>query len=306
MKNPCFKFYKNVMALFLIGLSTLTFSACTQSEPNETDKSTVPGQSLGLASVPNLRDLGGYKTTDGATVASGLVYRANKLCEISPDDMGKLGNLKLKAVYDLRTTKEREECPDELPPGANYIVMDVLADYSPWEGQSERIAELMQNPKAANAELGGGKLEAGSQELYRLFVSLPGAQREFRKLFLAIADKNQLPAVFHCSAGKDRTGWAAASFLTLLGVPKDQVFEDYLRSNDYMLPAYKNYIDAFVADGGDPEIIRAILGVKKEYLEAAFDEMQTRYGTIEKYFSDGLGITADEQKAIRNLYLEKK
>lgn len=110
---------------------------------------------------------------------------------------------------------------------------------------------------------------------------------------LLLGDKNQLPALFHCTTGKDRTGWAAAALLTLLGVPKDKVVEDYLRSNDYILPAYQKVIDAFVAAGGDPAIPPAILGVKAEYLDAAFDEMQTKYGAIEKYFSEGLGINAD-------------
>ena len=112
---------------------------------------------------------------------------------------------------------------------------------------------------------------------------------------------------FHCTTGKDRTGWAAAALLTLLGVPKDQVVEDYLRSNDYILPAYQKVIDAFVAGGGDPAIPLAIplaiLGVKKEYLDAAFEEMETKCGTIEGYFSDGLGIDAAQQQALRDLYL---
>jgi protein-tyrosine phosphatase len=265
---------------------------------------TQTGQSLGIKSVPNLRDLGGYKTSDGATVAGGLVYRANQLSGINQADMEKLAALKLKNAYDLRTTEERDKRPDELPPGVNYVVLDVLAD-SPQAGPAQ-LEKLMQDPKAANAELGGGKVEAGFQKSYREFVSLPSAQREFRKMFLALGEKSQLPAVFHCTTGKDRTGWAAAALLTLLGVPKDQVVEDYLRSNDYILPAYKKVIDGFVAAGGDKSIPLAILGVKKEYLDAAFDEMQTKYGTIEKYFSEGLGIDDARQKALRDLYLGQK
>lgn len=74
--------------------------------------------------------------------------------------------------------------------------------------------------------------------------------------------------------------------------------------NDYVLPAYQGAIDAFVAGGGDSEIPRAILGVKKEYLDAAFDEVQTKYGSIEKYFSEALGIDAEKQKELRELYLK--
>jgi len=260
-----------------------------------------PGESLGITSVPNLRDLGGYETSDGRVVARGLVYRANQLSGISPDDMEKIGALKLKNAYDLRTAEERNKRPDELPPGVNHVVLDVLAD-SPQAGPAQ-LEKLMTDPKAANVQLGGGKVEAGFRKSYREFVSLPSAQREFRKLFLALGDKQQLPAVFHCTTGKDRTGWAAAALLTLLGVPKDTVLQDYLRSNDYILTAYQKVIDGFVAAGGEKEIPEAILGVKTEYLDAAFDEMQMKYGTIEKYFSNGLGIDAAQQKALKDLYL---
>jgi protein-tyrosine phosphatase len=286
----------------LVGLLSimLLFTSCDVAN----DRTSTPGKNLGINSVPNLRDLGGYKTTDGSTVISGLVFRSNQLSAITPDDMQKIADLRLKNAFDLRTTEERDKRPEELPPGVNYVVLDVLAD-SPQEGPAQ-LERLMQDPKMANTVLGGGKVEAGFQKSYREFVSLPSAQREFSKLFLALGDQNQLPALFHCTTGKDRTGWAAAALLTLLGVPKDVVMEDYLRSNDYILPAYKKVIDAFVVAGGDSTLPPSILGVKKEYLEAAFDEMQTKYGTLNKYFSEGLGIDASQQKAIRDVLLVKK
>ncbi len=305
MESTAFKSYTSYIFVFLVGLSMSAVPACAQSETGKTvnaTKEATPGQSLGIASVPNLRDLGGYKTSDGAILARGLVYRANQLSGISPGDMEKLAGLKLKNAYDLRTAEEREKRPDELPTGVKYVWLDVLAD-SPQTGPA-MLEKLMTNPQEANAALGDGKAEAGFQNSYREFVSLPSAQREFRKLFLALGEKNQLPALFHCTTGKDRTGWAAAALLTLLGVPKDQVVEDYLRSNDYILPAYKKVIDGFLAAGGEERIPLAILGVKKEYLDAAFDEMETKYGTIDKYFSEGLGIDVAQQKALRDLYLK--
>jgi protein-tyrosine phosphatase len=292
----------------LIGIFSilLLFTSCkgTDEKTAAPAQTSAPGQSLGITSVPNLRDLGDYQTADGHTIASGLVYRSNQLSKISAEDMDKLADLKLKNAYDLRTAAEREARPEELPPGVNYVVLDVLAD-SPQAGPA-MLEKLMQDPRGANEALGGGKVEAGFQQSYREFVSLPSAQREFRKLFLALGDQEQLPALFHCTTGKDRTGWAAAAFLTLLGVPHETVMEDYLRSNDYILPAYQKAIDAFVAGGGDPEIPRAILGVKKEYLDAAFDEKQKKYGSIENYFSEGLGIDAAQQKALRDLYLTQE
>jgi len=260
------------------------------------------GQSLGIASVPNLRDLGGYTSSDGKRIASGLVYRSNQLSGIPAPDMEKLAKLGLKNAFDLRTTAERDKRPEELPPGVNYVVLDVLAD-SPQAGPAQ-LEKLMADPKQANAALGGGKVEVAFENSYREFVSLPSAQREFKKLFLALGDDKQVPALFHCTTGKDRTGWAAAAFLSLMGVPKEKVYEDYLRSNDYILPAYKKAIDAFAAAGGNPDIPPAILGVKKEYLDAAFDEMHKKFGTIDKYFSDGLGIDVARQEAMRTMYLK--
>ena len=79
--------------------------------------------------------------------------------------------------------------------------------------------------------------------------------------------------------------------------------EDYLRSNDYIIPMYQEVIEGAVASGIEKEIPLSILGVKKEYLESAFDEMEKKFGTIEKYFAEGLGIDAEHQQALRDLYL---
>lgn len=276
-----------------------------QNSPAATDAPpSAPGRSLGIASVPNLRDLGGYETRDGAIVVRGLVYRSNQLAPISPSDMEKLAELGIENDYDLRTEAERTSLPDQLPPGVNYVWLNVLEDHS--GAGPAQLLTLMQNPKQANVSLGGGKIEADFEESYRQFVSLPSAQTAYRTLYSSLGDRSNLPALFHCTTGKDRTGWAAAALLTLLGVPKETVMEDYLRSNDYILPLYKKEIDAFVAGGGEPSIPQAIFGVRVGYLEASFDEMETKYGTIENYFSEALGIDAAAQKALRHLYLEKK
>jgi protein-tyrosine phosphatase len=263
-----------------------------------------PGQSLGIESLPNLRDLGGYKTSDGATVAGKLVYRSSQLTDISEGDMKKLDNLNLKTDLDLRTAQERNPNPDQLPPGVNSIWLNVLADAD--QAGLAQLNSLMNDPKAANAALGGGKAEAVLKAMYRQFITLPSANKSYSQLFLTLADQKQLPALFHCTGGKDRTGWAAAAFLTLLGVPKETVMQDYLRTNDYVLPAVQKANAAFVQAGGDPSIPSAIQGAKKEYLQAAFDEMTTKYGTIEQYFSKGLGIDASQQKALRDLYLGQR
>jgi protein-tyrosine phosphatase len=298
--NYSIKLYTSYTLVLLILLSGILFSSCADKRYNERE----PGQSLGVVSIPNLRDVGGYKTASGATVASGLVYRSNQLHNISAGDMLLLAELNLKNAFDLRTAAERNENLDELPAGVNNVWLDVLADV-PASGPANLTA-LLSDPQQANTELGDGKADELFKEAYRQCISLPSAQAAYRELFLALSDTNQLPALFHCTTGKDRTGWAAVALLTLLGVPMEAVKEDYLRSNDYILPMYDTLIQQFVAAGGDRSIPTAIFGVKEAYLNAAYDEMHTKYGSIENYFSEGLGISVDQQSALRDLYLTNK
>jgi protein-tyrosine phosphatase len=143
-------------------------------------------------------------------------------------------------------------------------------------------------------------------EVYRDFVDLPSAKQAYRQLFLDLADPSGTPALYHCTAGKDRTGWATAALLSLLGVPEDQVYADYLRSNETMLPAYAPLIERFVDGGGDPAVIKAILGVKADYLKAAFDEMRAKYGSIEGYFNDGLRMDEAARRRMRARFLTVK
>lgn len=259
------------------------------------------GKALGLAAASNLRDLGGYEAADGRRVRHGLLYRSDVFNPLGPEDQQKLAGLGLKRDYDLRTTAEIEQQPDQLPPGIEYVHLDVLADER--DAAPAQLGALLGDPKKATQELGGGKIEALFIKGYRSFVSLPSAQRSYHELFTALTDAGRLPAVFHCTTGKDRTGWASAALLTLLGVPKATVMADYLRTNEYLLPYYSKQIDAFAAGGGDRQIPVAIFGVKPEYLEASFDEMQKQYGGIENYFATALGIDAQQQQALRDLYL---
>ena len=276
------------------GLLGLILTASAEDLP-------APGTSLGIASAPNLRNIGGYTAQDGSVVRRGIAYRSDQLNPITPDDMKKLATLGLRNDFDLRTAAERQKRPDQLPPGVKDVWLNVLAD-AEGSGPAE-IEKLLSNPKEANRVLGEGKAARAFVKAYREFITLPSAKASFRQLFAALEDEGQLPSVYHCTTGKDRTGWATAALLTLLGVPKDQVYADYLRSNEYILPAYKKYIDQFVAEGGDQSIPVDILGVKPEYLQASFDEVKTQYGNIEGYFDKGLGIDKSDQQRLRDRFL---
>jgi protein-tyrosine phosphatase len=123
-------------------------------------------------------------------------------------------------------------------------------------------------------------------------VDSPGARSAYRGLVAAVADPGGRPLVFHCTAGKDRTGWASASILTALGVPEQAVLDDYLRSNTYVLPKYAPLLAALPA--AKAAQARPLLEVRPEYLRAGTDEAALRYGSMDGYLRQALGASPDQ------------
>ena len=256
-----------------------------------------------IPSIPNLRDLGGHMTSDGRRVRSGLIYRSEQLSGVTAADMPAFEGLRLNKIYDLRTADERAMQPDRVPVGAEDVIEDVLADEK--GAAPAQLLNLLGDPAAANATLGDGKAARMFAKGYADVVSLPSARQGFADMFSELADSANLPALFHCTTGKDRTGWAATALLTLFGVPEEAVFQDYLLSNDFILPEYRALIDKYVALGVQEEILISILGVRQEYLEESFRVMRDQFGGIEGYFVEGLGIDPAGQQALREQFLEQ-
>ena len=246
----------------------------------------VPG--LSIATLPNLRDLGGWTTKDGRSVRRGVLYRSVAPDRLDEAGMTAFGQLGIRTVFDLRTAGERSASPDRVPDGTAVVLLDVLADEV--TSVPAHLTELFSNPETINERLGDGQAEALFAAAYRSFVTLPSAQASYRHMYSQIARPESRPALFHCTTGKDRTGWGAAALLTWLGVSEQDVMTDYLRTNELLRPTLQPVFDQFAAAGGDTEILEAILGVRQTYLAAAFDEMHTRFDTVESYFADGLGL----------------
>lgn len=256
-----------------------------------------PGSNIPIASLPNLRDLGGWPTGGGGSVRRGQLFRSTALHALADEDVASFGNLGIRTVYDLRTEAEKAKQPDRVLDGVDYRELDVLAD-SP-AATTAVVMEVIAHPQAGAELLGGGKGERLFVDAYRELVTLPSASSSYRRLFAELADPKHRPGLFHCTTGKDRTGWAAAALLLLLGVAEDDVMEDYLLTNAQLLPVLQPRLDQFAAAGGDPDALLPVLGVEPKYLEASLDEMRAQYGTIEQYFTDGLRIDAPTQSALR-------
>ena len=268
-----------------------------------TDGTPDPGASIAVASLPNLRELGGWPTADGGRVRRGLLYRSTELGKLVDPDIATVEGLGLRRVYDFRTEAERSAEPDRVPAGAEYVVVDVLAD-APGAGPAQLLA-VLGDPEKATAMLGGGKAQAMFEQGYRQLVGLDSALAGYNRFFSDIAEEPNRPALYHCTTGKDRTGWASAALLMLLGVSEADVLREYLLTNEQLVPALQPILDQFAANGGDPGVLLPVIGVEQAYLAAALDEMHTRFGTIEGYFADGLGLGADVQGALRDSLIQK-
>lgn len=245
----------------------------------------VAERSVGLATAPNLRDVGGYRTADGRWVRMGLVYRSDQLNRLNDPDLALLSTLNIGTVADLRTRTERESEPDRVPAGAQHVVLDVAA------GSSESLGGDMRQAMAAIASGRGEQMMIAAN---REFVTLESARRAYRDLLMRIAAPDGGALLYHCTAGKDRTGWASAILLTILGVPRATIMEDYIASNAYLAEKNGATLAALAKSGHaiNPDYLKPVLGVEPAYIEAAFAEAETRYGSMDAYVRDGLGIDA--------------
>lgn len=258
--------------------------------------------SVRLAAMPNFRDAGGHATADGRRVRTGILYRSDQVGKLSDEDLRRLSGTGIRFVYDLRTEGERTAFPVGRIPGTTPVVLDVLADDR--RSTPAQLIALLGNAPAAGDVLGGGKAAALMSESYRAFLQLPSARAGFGRLYRELADPTRVPALVHCTTGKDRTGWACASLMLWLGVPYDAVLQDFIASNRYILPKYRTHLEAFAAAGGDPQLLLPVLSVREEYLAAALEEMQRAFGSMEEYFSTGLGLDTGVQHALRERFLD--
>jgi len=257
----------------------------------------VADRSLHLKSAPNFRDFGGYRTTDGRWVRMGALYRSDQLDHLSDADLDTLAKLNVRLVADLRTESERQREPDRLPDGARPLVADVMSDSANGVGGDMR---------KAMAQIKAGRGAEFLTTANRDFVRSESARRAYNLLFTTLAD-DTTSAVYHCTAGKDRTGWASAVLLTLLGVPRETVMADYLLSNAHLAAKNEVSLARMAAAPAemriDPDALKQVLTVQASFLQAAFDEVEARYGSFDAYLRDGLGLTETDLAQLRERYL---
>ncbi|MGC4252324.1 MAG: tyrosine-protein phosphatase [Sphingobium sp.] len=288
--------------LFLV---FLLLAGSASAQPVGTETSSAPAKvSLSAAdfpNAPNLRDLGGYETADGGKIRPGLVYRSDQIDRLSNKEVQRLASLGIAIVVDLRTMSERSREPDRLPPDASYVVADVMAD-APEGVDGDMMATL------TRAIAAGGAVRR-LEEANRAFVSSPAARQAYALLLRQVIAANGRPLLFHCTAGKDRTGWAAALLFTIAGVPREEVFRDYLASTDLLAAKNRQTLASLEKHGlnaRERAELDALLTVRRSFLAAAFAEVEHRYGSFDRYLQEGLALDLGEVEKLRHLLVMPK
>ncbi len=280
-------------------------AACSDSLPlyeRPLPASWSAEQSVDLRKLPfdgahNFRDLGGYQTRDGRTLRWGRLYRSDKLSELSAADEQYIERLEIRRIVDFRSEAERAEAPNRFAPDTSVSVYN-----KPIAIAATAIDDMRGFVTSP---------DTGVEEVRALMIA---ANREmiekhtpvYREFMQELLHSSSYPTVFHCTAGKDRTGLAAALVLSALDVPRETILEDYLATNTYTREQMANWL-RWINIGSlfraNEDAARALLGVEADYINAAFDAIDETYGSMDNYLQTALGIGPNERQQLQEYLL---
>ena len=267
------------------GTVAATPSASASTRP-ASGTPTPGGPALEVSSVGNFRDVAGagLPLPDGDHMVTGLVYRSAKLSTASRADVTRLEKAGIGLVIDLRTDAVAARTPDPAIRGADYELVNIYAAYS--------------TPPARPTSVENARAYMRDMNVH--FVSVPAQRAKVAEALELIADARR-PVVVHCTEGKDRTGWISAMLQLVAGADRDQVMAEYLKSNEYRKDFLASSYRSTLASKGRTaaEIQQAQYRVRAEYLNAGLAEMDGRFGGLDGYLTEGLGLSRATIDALR-------
>jgi protein-tyrosine phosphatase len=237
-----------------------------------------------LQGASNFRDIGGHTGTEGRRVRHGLVYRSDHLAGLTADDQRALAALRITHSLDFRGPAERATLPSLLP-GATAVSLAI----------EPTVVRRVQALLAAGQTPSEAETVALMVQTYQSFArdAIPTYARFFQHLI-----EQPIPVVFHCTAGKDRTGFAAALLLSALGVDRDAVMADYLLTNQ----RYRR--SPLVSTDGPAHVVNVLWGVQPAFLDAALDTVAQEFGGMDRYLQGPMGLGSVAMARLRERLLE--
>ena len=245
----------------------------------------------------NFRDLGGYETQDGRHVHWGKIYRSDHLSELTEGDLRYMENLGIRLICDFRAQEEIAKQPNRVP--ANDPPVQINPDIMGTALMPGEIQAAIMNGNPDGLDFGQLLIDGNRHMATQ-------ALDQYRELFARLEREDSVPLLFHCTAGKDRTGVGSALILLALGVPEKTVMWDYMLTGFYTSERVEQWVRNFMDTTTQPidfEAVKPILSVRREYLGAAFEAIRDGYGTVDRYLEDAMLLTKPRLEALRERLL---
>jgi len=285
----------------LIKISVFTISLCcivsckTQHfETPEYGKNEAE-KVIRLKKVHNFRTVGNIKNTEGRILKEGNLYRSAHLHKLKKKSFDRFDELGIKEIIDLRNSKEIAQKPDQLPAESAY------KKYSAFEDEGDQLAQAKK--LVLKGKVNASDADKRMIDFYREYVT---ENPETIKMIITEVLESKDPVLYHCTAGKDRTGIITALILTILKFDKETIYNDYLLSNNYRKDLVQKRLRLagrlhFLYPKMDLKVLEKLSWVEKRYLDAAFEEINKKYGSTDAYIQQVLGVS----EAKRREYIQK-
>ncbi|AZA51832.1 tyrosine-protein phosphatase [Chryseobacterium sp. G0201] len=248
-----------------------------------------------IKKVNNFRTVGNIKNSEGKTLKEGKFYRSGNLYQLKNSSFNELEKLGIKEIIDLRNAKEIGDKPDHLPENMSY------KKYSAFEDQGDQLSQAKK--LVLKGKVNASDADKRMLDFYREYVT---ENPEIIKKIITEILESDRPILYHCTAGKDRTGIITALILSVLKFDKETIYNDYLLSNNYRKNLVQKRLNLannlhFIYPKMDLKVLEKLSWIESDYLDAAFDEINKKYGSIDIYIQQVLGISENK----RQQYLQK-
>ncbi len=264
-----------------------------------------------LKGLHNTRDLGGIETLDGRKILSRRLIRSGALIDATPEDIRILTeDYRLGTIVDFRTATERRQKPDPEIEGVINLFNPILAEetvgitFEDKEEEKDVMAGILEHASSL-----GGNPRNYIDRLYEDLITDDHASEYYSRFFDILTEADDRAILWHCSAGKDRVGIGTALLLTALGVDRDTVIRDFVKTNDYVMEGVKRTAAAVEAKTGDrklAECVTVLLTVSEEYIRHSFSAMEKLCGTAENYLMERIGLTEEKRHHLKDKFLTGK
>ncbi|MBQ6562365.1 MAG: tyrosine-protein phosphatase [Clostridiales bacterium] len=262
----------------------------------------VMADSIGKYGLTNTRDLGETVRAERNHIIQGKLYRSAELCHASPEGIEWIRN-HVSRIIDLRTYREIKEKPDPWIEGVEYVHLPIMENLTPGvthddASYAREFINIVSDPDQAREYM---------LQVYRNMILNEYARKQYRKVIDLLMEERPLGTLWHCTAGKDRAGFAAVLVEELLDVPRDEIFADYMRTNLCRESETESMIQFFRArfsSGVDAEKgMRMLFGADLAYFSAWYLAATEAFGGMDSYICNGLGITGRQKEEFQRLYL---